>query len=135
VHFWRLASGRDSEMTGYPFKPRAIAWDAHGSMLATGGAADVTVWGFGGKGPEGTSPIQLEAHQGVVTQLAFAPRKATLASGAQDMGVILWEPKKQTKPVAFGFLDDQVTGLAWRPDQRALTGVDAGGNVVTWSVS
>jgi WD40 repeat protein len=75
VHFWRLKSGKDSEMTGYPFKPKALAWDRESKLLATAGDAKVTVWDFRGKGPEGSRPIQLESHKGVCTRLAFSPRK------------------------------------------------------------
>ncbi len=63
IHFWRLPSGADSQMSGYPFKPRAIAFDAQGKLLATSGDAQVTCWDFTGRGPEGAKPIVLEAHQ------------------------------------------------------------------------
>jgi WD40 repeat protein len=63
VHFWRLKSGQDSQMSGYPFKPKALAWDSESKLLATSGDADVTVWDFRGKGPEGTQPLQLEGHK------------------------------------------------------------------------
>jgi len=64
AHFWRLGSGRASEMTGYPFEPEAIAWDARSSMLATGGDATICIWEFSGNGPEGTRFIQPAAHRG-----------------------------------------------------------------------
>jgi WD40 repeat protein len=133
VHFWRLSTGKDAEMTGYPFKSRVIAWDAKGRLLATSGEAIATLWDFSGNGPEGSRPIQLAAHQGVLTALAFSPRRTVLASGAQDAGVILWEPRKSTLPMAYGFLDDYVSGLAWNPRLEAITGIDGSGNVVTWS--
>lgn len=132
VHFWRLDTGDDSEMTGYPFKPRAIAWDAHGSLLATGGDKTITCWDFGGKGPEGSTPIQLEAHRTQVTHLAFSPRKAVLASGAQDFSVIVWQPRKSRTPVAYGFLEDAISGLAWDPGHRSLAAIDAVGQVGCW---
>ena len=58
VHFWRRATGEDSEMHGYPGKPSALAFDEKGSLLATSGSEDVTVWSFEGGGPEGTSSLQ-----------------------------------------------------------------------------
>lgn len=132
VHFWRLRTGRDSEMSGYPFKPKALAWDSRSSLLATSGAGDVTVWRFDGKGPEGSTPLLLEGHQGAVTCLAWSPIRGTLASGAQDTGVLLWEPRTTKKPVRFGFLGDEVTALIWHPAHRGLAGADASGNVVFW---
>lgn len=134
VHFWRLSTGRDSEMTGYPFKPKALAWDAGSSLLATAGDAAVTVWDFSGKGPEGRRPLQLASHTGVCTRLAFSPSKAVLASGSQDTSVLLWEPRRGPKPTRFAFLDDEVTALAWHPRGVGLLGADASGNATYWDV-
>jgi len=132
VHFWRLSSGQDSEMSGYPFKPKALAWDANSSMLATGGDKSICVWNFSGKGPEGTAPIQLSAHKAQVTLLAWSPRKAVLASGAQDMGLICWEPRKGTEPVAFGFVKDSIEALLWSPGAGQLVTADASCTVTAW---
>lgn len=134
VHFWRLDTGRDSEMTGYPFKPKALAWDANSSMLATGGDASICVWSFSGRGPEGTAPIQLRSHEAQVTALAFHPRKAILASLGQDMGVIVWEPRKGTEPVAFAFTDDTPEALVWHPQESRVITTDVAGAVVSWSL-
>lgn len=135
VHFWRLSSGQDSQMSGYPFKPKALAWDSESKLLATSGDATITLWDFRGKGPEGTRPLQLEGHKAVCTQLAFGPRKGVLASGAQDTSVLLWEPRRGTKPIRFAFLEDEVTGLSWHPEQHTLVGADASGTICAWEVS
>jgi WD40 repeat protein len=134
VHFWRLASGNDSQMSGYPFKPKALAWDRESKLLATSGDATVTVWDFRGKGPEGTRPIQLEAHKGVCTSLAFSPHGGMLASGGQDLSVLLWEPRKSSKPLRFAFLEDEVTGLCWHPERPTLVGADASGMLFAWDI-
>ncbi len=131
VHFWRLsAGGSDSEMSGYPSKPKALAWDASGTMLATGGDSTSIVWSFTGKGPEGTKPVQLAGHGKLVTKLAFHPRKGLLASASQDGSIFVWEPKKSDKPVAFGALPAEVTGLAWSAGNGDLVACDAEGSVV-----
>jgi WD40 repeat protein len=129
VHFWRLPSGNDSEMRGYPFKPKALAWDASSSMLATGGDATVTIWKFAGKGPEGKPPKELKGHKALCTALAFAPRSGRLASGARDTGVLLWEPGRASVPTSYAFLRDEITALAWHPEGRSLLASDAAGNV------
>jgi WD40 repeat protein len=133
VHFWRLPSGQDSEISGYPFKPKALAWDRESKLLACAGNAAITVWYFRGKGPEGTKPNILEAHQGVCTQLAFSPRKTILASGSEDSSVLLWSPRKGKTPLRYAFLDAEVTGLAWHPDHHTLIGADATGTVCAWA--
>lgn len=128
VHFWRLASGRDSEMSGYPLKPSALAFDATSTLLATSGDATAMLWDFG-RGPEGSRPIELARHELPIRALAFAPRRCALLTGAQDMGVILWEPRRTTKPVAFAFLEGEVTALAWRGDQSLALAADSAGHL------
>ena len=81
VHFWRRSTGEDSIMSGYFGKPSALAFDASGKLLATGGAAIVTVWSFGGDGPEGTRPGSLKLHVLPITTLEFSHRGRRLASG------------------------------------------------------
>ena len=132
VHFWRLPSGRDAEMSGYPFKPKALAWDRDSKLLATSGDTAVTIWDFRGKGPEGTTPIQLKSHQALCSCLAFHPEKSLLASGSDDTSVLLWEPRKSPKPIGYAFLEDHVTALAWH--RETLIGADASGAVAAWEV-
>jgi len=135
VHFWRLATGRDSQMSGYSFKPKALAFDSESKLLATSGDTTVTVWDFRGKGPEGTSPIQLRSHKGVCTRLAFSPRRGVLASGSQDTSVLLWEPRRGTKPIRVASLEDEITALHWHPQDRGLLAADASGNAAFWETS
>jgi WD40 repeat protein len=132
VHFWRLATGQDSQMSGYPFKLKSLAWDSESKLLATAGDATITVWDFRGKGPEGTRPMQLEGHKGVATRLVFSPKRGILASGSQDTSVMLWEPRRSTSPIGFASLDDEVTVLAWHPEHQGLLGGDASGTLRFW---
>ena len=56
VHFWRRSTEQDSMMSGYPAKPSALAFDDTGTLLATGGGEDVTVWSFPGGVPKARGP-------------------------------------------------------------------------------
>jgi WD40 repeat protein len=132
VHFWRLAKGRESEMSGFAAKPRALSWDAEGKLLATSGDTNIAIWSFDGKGPEGKPPTELVGHAALCTALAFHPSLTRLASGADDTGVIVWDPRRKTTPVAFGFLEETVTGLAWALGGRVLVGTDAAGRATAW---
>jgi len=134
VHFWRRSTAEDSMMSGYAGKPSALAFDDTGTLLATGGGDDVTVWSFHGDGPEGTRPGVLELHVEPVTTLAFARRGMRLASAARDGAVVVWSLQKDGtgRPIGAAILTDMGTALCWRPDGRALAALDARGGVTVW---
>ena len=127
VHFWIVAQGKDLQMWGYPTKVRELAWDCASRYLATGGGTTVTVWDCSGKGPEGTRPLQLDAHEDLISALAFQHAGALLASGGQDGRVVIWEPGKSRKPRTQLTLNAPVTQLYWSPDDRRLAiGMETG---------
>ena len=136
VHFWRRATGQDSEMFGYPVKPSALAFDDTGTLLATGGGESVTVWCFRRKGPEGTRPGVLQFHVEPVTTLAFAPGAMRLASGGRDGAVVVWSLQRNGKggPIGAEDLGASVAELYWRPDGGALAALDARGGVTVWQI-
>ncbi len=136
VHFWRRSTGEDSMMSGYPGKPSALAFDANGTLLATGGGEAVTVWSFQRGGPEGTRPGVLQLHVKPVSTLAFPRRGLRLASGGRDGAVVVWTLNKDAEgePVGAALVDGKVAELYWRPDGRALAALDAEGNVTVWQV-
>ena len=121
-------------MQGYRNKPKALAWSVDSTLLATGGESIVTIWDFGGKGPEGTEPIMLSAHVDLVTDLCFRQRGTMLASGAKDAGVIVWDPRQSTEPIAFAFMREEISKIAFRPNHDQLAGIDASGAVVCWAL-
>ena len=79
-------------------------------------------------------PIQLDAHKAPISALAFAPRRALLASGGEETAVLVWEPRKQTRPIAFGVLDDVVTQVAWSGAGDALVACSAAGKVAAFDL-
>ncbi len=139
VHFWRVETDIDSEMTGYPLKVKVLAWDGASTLLATSGDVDTTVWKFEGKGPEGSKPVTLKGHEGPVTALAFQRKGGLLASGGADGVVALWEPKKGPTARGAGFGEAgtevaEVASVAWRGDGKALASADGAGGVTVWGV-
>ena len=137
VHFWRRSTASDSMMSGYPGKPSSLDFDDSGTLLATGGGEIVTVWSFQNSGPEGTRPGQLELHSKPISCLSFAPRGKQLASGSRDGTVIVWLLKNDGDGDAVGaaMMTDQVSGISWRPDGRALAAADGKGQVTTWRIN
>ena len=136
VHFWRRSTEQDSMMSGYPGKPSSLVFDDSGTLLATSGGVSVTVWSFRGDGPEGTRPGVLDLHVQPVTTLAFARRTLRLASGGRDGAVVVWSLRRNGEggPVGTAILPGVVSDLYWRPDGRALAGLDAQGGVTVWRV-
>jgi len=127
VHFWRIASGKDAQMSGYPAKPRSVAFNHDGRWLATSGDAVVSLWPFDKKGPEGRAPVQLQGHPDLVTTLSFAPLVDVLLSGSRDGTVALWAPPKLTSPVSVARLGGKVTQVAW--------GVDGDARLLRWAAA
>lgn len=122
VHFWIAATGQDLHMFGYPMKVRELAWDKESRFLATGGGSQVTVWDCSGKGPEGSTPLQLAGHDGdaTVSALAFQQGSPLLASGGSDGKVLLWRPVEGKRRQAETRLGAGVTHLAWSCDDCRL---------------
>jgi WD40 repeat protein len=120
VHFWYLASGRNSEMSGYGSRVALTVWSANSRYLATSAGAEVVVWDFGGKGPEGTRPAQLTGHTERVESLAWQPGGVHLASGGRDWRLSLWVPGKSTTAIDAHLAEGEVTSVRWSPDGRTL---------------
>ncbi|HZX03523.1 hypothetical protein [Kribbella sp.] len=126
IHIWRSRDGDELTMAGYPEKVSRLAFDDTGRWLAADGAPDVTVWDFSGKGPNGTAPRMLNAHE-TITALAWRPGTlGHLASGDADGKVALWRvtngrPEARQRPVRTFELSDGVAALAWASPQLLVT--------------
>lgn len=132
VHIWFIDSGKDLEMSGYPGKVKALAWDRKSRYLATGAGADLVVWDFFGTGPRGSKPLILAAHQGLITDLAFQHDGRIIATGSEDGAVLFWSVERQ-RPLGVGLEQASVSKLAWHPDDRVLAAGYDSGLVATWS--
>ena len=134
VHFWKLETGEDLQMSGYPRKVRELSWDATGRYLATGGADVSCVWDFAGEGPEGSEPIQLEAHKDFINCLAFQHQGELLASGGEDGQVVLWKPSTQRGAVSIAKHGAPVSQVAWSADDQRLAAGTAAGTVAMYAL-
>ena len=126
IHIWRSRDGDELTMAGYPEKVSRLAFDDTGRWLAADGAPDLTVWDFSGKGPNGTAPRLLNAHE-TITAVAWRPGMlGHLASGGADGTVALWRvtngrPEARQRPVRTFELSDGVAALAWAGPQLLVT--------------
>jgi WD40 repeat protein len=126
IHIWRTRDGDELTMAGYPEKVSRLAFDDTGTWLAADGAPDVTVWDFSGKGPAGTAPRTLQAHE-TITALAWRPGSAGhLASGGDDGTVALWRATSgraegRLRPARTFQLGAAVAALAWAGPELLVT--------------
>lgn len=127
VHLWHRKSGQHLVMSGYSLKVRDIAWDSGSRYLATGGSANVIIWDCSGRGPKGSTPIQLDGHDRPISALAWQHQGPLLASGAQEGRVCLWRPNKSPRLIGFAALDSEITRLRWAPGDRLLAASCASG--------
>ncbi|MCC9311558.1 hypothetical protein LN042_31595 [Kitasatospora sp. RB6PN24] len=136
IHIWRTRDGDDLTMQGYPEKIARLAFDDTGRWLASDGAPDITVWEFSGKGPAGTSPRSLRAHE-TITALAWRPgSSAVLASAGAEGTVAFWRadsgrPGTRVKPTWMRELPEPVTAMAWA-DPHTLVIADYEGRIEAW---
>ena len=120
VHFWYLATAKDSQMSGYPGRVTLTLWDGSGRYLATGAGNEIVVWDFGGRGPEGSRPIQLSGHTDRVECMAYQPNGGHLASGGRDWRLSLWLPGKAKLALDAHLTDSEPSVLCWSPDGKLL---------------
>ena len=59
-----------------------------------------------------------------------------LASGSRDGAVVLWNLKSENEESGLSetSVSDSVSNLYWRPDDKALAGLDRQGGVTVWHV-
>jgi WD40 repeat protein len=135
VHFWKTATGSDLMAQGYDTKVRNLSWDSSGRFLATAGGREVLVWDCSGKGPAGTTPRGIEAHQANVSGLAFQHRGRWLLSGDREGRLVVWNPRLGPKTLSETALDARITQLAWSPDDRQFAIAGESGEVLMFEFS
>jgi WD40 repeat protein len=132
VHLWRLWSGKELSMGGYPAKIEHLAFRADGRWMANACLGELTVWDFSSS-PAGTVPAHGSAHDRHITALAWQPDGTLLATGAADGRLVLWPSPDsgatELMPVAVHDDEVGVARLAWTPDGRSLAVGRADGRV------
>jgi WD40 repeat protein len=135
VHFWYLATGDDSQISGYGTKVPLIEWSANSRYLATGAGSEVIVWDFTGKGgPEGSTPLELRGHTERIVTLAFQPDGPWLVSGGKDWRITLWLPGKESQAVDGHLTSSEVTATRWSPDGKLLAVGEANGKLTIYGL-
>jgi WD40 repeat protein len=134
VHFWYLATGDDSQISGYGTKVPLIEWSANSRYLATGAGAEVIVWDFTGKGPEGSTPLELKGHTDRIATVAFQPNGPWLVTGGKDWRVSLWQPGKAEHAFDAHLTTAEVTVTRWSPDGQYVAVGEASGKLSVYEL-
>ena len=135
VHYWNLPAATQSEMKGYAGKVTLTGYSGNSRQLATAAGDLIVIWNVGADGPEGSVPLQLKEHSERITQLAYQPDGALLASGARDRRVLLWQPAQGTEPLDADLLGDEVALLRWSRDGQQLLAADRAGVLGVYTLS
>lgn len=146
VSFRYVATQKKSRMSGYEGKVTHTAWSANSRYLASAasGASTIVVWDFGGKGPEGSTPLQLGTHTDRIEALAFQPGGKLLATAGRDGRLALWHPGPQYRQASDGTLPQAMDVhllkgtpalLRWSTDGTRLAVVQTDGRVDFYGVS
>jgi len=138
VNFRYLNTRKRSRMSGYAGKVDQTVWSANSRWLATAstGATSIVVWDFSGKGPEGSEPLQLEAHEERIERLAFQLNGPLLVSAGRDWRVALWRPGPgQRAALDIQLLDGPASLAAFSPNGRTLAVAQTSGKLRFFAVT
>lgn len=120
VLVWVDEIDKPLKMEGYPRKVREFAWSNDSLTLATGGAASVIAWDFGGKGPQGSAAKQLSGHEDVVIDLVSLPNADVLLSSARDGSCFAWSAHAPHNALFNLISTSPLTKLAPSPSGKQL---------------
>ncbi|MFV0257375.1 MAG: WD40 repeat domain-containing protein [Acidimicrobiales bacterium] len=133
VQLWRLWSGGDLAMSGYPAKIERLGFRSDSRWLAVACMDELTVWDFAGRGPGGTAPAVASGHDQHIEDLAWTPSGSAVATGGADGRVIVWATPgragQKLSPITALESDAGVGRLRWLGDDDLLVGRADGGIV------
>lgn len=135
VHFWYLAAGTQSEMKGYGSRVSHTGWSGNGRALVTASDELIVIWDFGGRGPEGSEPVQLRGHTGRLTQLQCQPQGPHIVSGARDRRLLLWQPAQSPEPLDADLLNEEIALLRWSNNGQLLAAADRSGELTIYALT
>ncbi|MEM9563532.1 MAG: WD40 repeat domain-containing protein [Actinomycetota bacterium] len=133
VQIWKLWSGKDLTIAGYPSKIERMAFRHDSHWLALACLGELSIWDFSGKGPEGTAPAMASDHDYHIEALAWSPSGRSIATGGGDGRTIVWPAPtrkgEQLSPIARLASDSPVSRVGWIDDASLLVGRADGGVV------
>lgn len=117
VHLWKLWSGDELSMSGYPAKIERLVFSPESQWLAVGCLGGLTVWDFSGKGPSGRAPASGEEHDRHIDAIVWQRDGGRLVTGCAAGRLALWrrprKPRELLRPIDTHDGEAGVSALAW----------------------
>jgi len=124
IRLWNVKTKNEIRITNASDQINCIAFSPTGKMLATGtgglfsGSGEVILW----DAKTLSENIRLKEHKGAVVCLAYSADGFTLASGAADSAVIVWDIKSGQKSYKKSMGIDVVNSLSIAKNGRLAAG-------------
>jgi WD40 repeat protein len=132
IEVYPLSGGKGRKLVGHRGWVRAVALDAHGKLLASGGHDKVIrLWQL----PEGKLLRTLAGHRLWVNALAFAPNGKTLASAGFDKRTRLWDVESGKRLHSLRGHWRRPVALAFDRSGRRLASASLDRTVILWDVA
>jgi WD40 repeat protein len=132
IGLWDVPTGKERIIL--PGEAERIAFSPDGKILASGTSTTVQLWDLAA----GVVRHSMKRHGESVSALAFSPDGRTLAWGALNSSVQLWDIPSGNERATLRLQDHPwgfIEHLAFSPDGATLAAVDAGGAVRVWDVA
>ena len=130
VHLWKLWSGKDLSMRGYPSKIEKIAFSDDSRWLAVACLGGLSIWDFSGKGPAGTEPASASEHNNHIEDLAWSPACESIITGGADGRTIIWKTPSRAGqkllPLAIIGTSVATSRVRWVSEDSILVGREDG---------
>ena len=108
-----------------------VAFSPDGKWVALGmWSGQVSIWDFA----TGRPRCSFQEHTNAINALCFSHLGSLLASGGKDKRVVIYDPRQGVRHHLDGHWDE-VSGLAFAPDDKTLVSTSPDGTIRFWSMA